>query len=282
MAARRLASLSRRPPEELVPGLLAELGRSESLPLMPPQRLALLRRLKALTRDAINRLPKTPGNGPARRAGTQGLTTEQELMRLMTANFKQFLRDLDRPKFLHFGQWDMTRQWARANLMSFLGQQICYAARAQRPLPQGAWQDLHDLFVYLVLRNDLPLERPPTARQQPSASRFETAYKRLLWLGLVQSLRPSAPVDRQMWHQTASWALDSWLIEPESVLGCDGLILVEVAKDAPPRLELRSLDDPFHGWALSPALAFLDHLRRAGQPGLATALKRYSTDSLAA
>lgn len=285
-AMRRIASLAGRRLRELVPALLIELDRLAALDLAPDHRLELLVRLKTLTRGVIAQLPKTSPAQPGASIGAPILTLEQRLLAMMVANLHRLLRDLDRPRYLHVAAWQGGRHWARANLMAFLGRQIQYAVSARRRPPDGVWQDLHDLFVYLMERGDLRIARPGPRGKALGESQFETAYKRLLLLGLVARLLPAPRLGRSLQGQLARWALDSWLIDPEKLIGRDGLILVEVARDAPPRLEPGTLDDPFRGWVLSPPRAFLDYLEHhiaVGQwPTSPPQLGRYDKASLAA
>jgi len=223
-------------------------------------------------------IPKPTADDPL----VPGLTIEQRLLESTAMNLKRLVRDLDRPGCFHEMKWNEKRHWARRNLMAFLGHQICYAASTGRPVPVGSWQALHDFFVYLVFRTGLRLRQPFAKRRRHEDQRFEQAYKRLLLLGLTLAASPTHRVDRPLQRRLTGWALDAWLMEPDHFLGQNGLILVEVAKDAPPRREPATLYDPFRGWVLSPPDAFLEHLETTTGPPLPHSLSDGETPSIAA
>jgi len=262
-AAQHILRLPRKPGRRLLLGLLVELERIDGLALSPAQRFELLYPLQLLVRRVRPQLPKPTPNGP--QAGA-GLTLEQRLLKLMAINLKCLMRDLDRPRYLRQQAWDTKRRWAQTNLMAFLGRQIAYAAATARPVPAGTWQELHDLFVYLVVRTGLRIQQGGAKRRCREDHRFELAYKRLLLLGLALSVSSTRIVEKDLRHRLAGWAHDARLVEPDQFLGHDTLILVEVAKDQPPRWEPATLTDSFRGWVLSPPQAFLDDWERLRTP----------------
>jgi len=254
---RRVAQLPRHRTRKRLLGLLVELERLTELELTPTQRFALLRPVKSLALEVASQLPKSRHSEATTASGR---TLEQRLLQLMAANLKRLMRDLDRPRYLRQPQWDEQRHWAQANLMAFLGRQISYSASTGRPVPAGTWQELHDLFVYLVLRTGLRPRQPGAARAHGQNHRLELAYKRLLLVGVSLATEPTLEFNRAFEQSVTGWSLDTWLIEPDQLLGRDGLILVEIARDAPPRWEPATLTDPFRGWVLAPPNAFLAYL----------------------
>jgi len=261
---RRMLRLPRHRARRLLFGLLVELERIRQLDLTPTQRFDLLHPAKPLVRKAAAQLPKPAPGAPL----TAGLTLEQRLLHLMSANLKRLMRDLDRPKYFHQGEWDERRRWTHANLMGFLGRQISYSGATGRLVPAGTWQELHDLFVYLVVRTGVRVRQPGSRKRAGEDFRFEIAYKRLLLLGLLSATLPQVRITRDLQRRLAGWSLDAWLLEPDRLIGRDRLILVEVAKDAPPRWEPATLDDAFRGWVLSAPKGFLDYLEEARRPAL--------------
>lgn len=278
-AVRRIVRLPREPGRRLLLGLLLELERIHRLKLTPAQRFDLLHPLKRLARRVTPQLPKPAPNASV---PVSSLTLEQRLMQLLAINLKCLMRDLDRPRYLNQHEWDERRHWAQTNLMAFLARQVSYSAATGRPVPAGTWQELHDLIVYLVVRTGLRLQQRGARRRPGENPSFEFAYKRLLLLGLTLSASPTQTVPADLKRRVAGWALDAWLLEPDRFLGHEGLILVEVAKDSPPRWEPATLDDPFRGWVLTAPKTFVDELAQLSAPSLRDRRMADRTSSMAA
>ncbi len=233
----RLPSLTiQRAVSELILKLDQLLGAS----LDTETRYRMLRTLKGAVLKTASILPK-------RVRAVSGLTLEQRLYDGMVRNCKRLLQDLDRERFANPAGQDHCRYWAVRNSFRFLGRQILHAVRSGRPWPEGVWQDLHDLYVYLVVRGVYG-----ETRIQDDGRGFDPAqaYKRLLLVGLVADLIDRQGMDRETMAKIASIADASCLVEPAAHIGQYGLTLVEVSCDRPPRLKPDRLQDAFRGWVL--------------------------------
>jgi len=174
----------------------------------------------------------------------------QRLIERMCRNLEHLLVDLDRRRFLTEPGRDADRHWTIRQLFAFLGLQIERAVLSAQPCPPRTWQCLHDLFEYLMERGGLVLG---TGRADIGTGFDpETAYKRLLIVGLCPSLQGMRRLDGPIANQIMRWAIESHLAEPVGRLGEYGLIAVEVSRDEPPRFREQPANDPWRGWVLDP------------------------------
>ncbi|WP_295589832.1 hypothetical protein [uncultured Lamprocystis sp.] len=233
-------------------GLILELEDLQRSTVSAETRYAMLRVLKravlhvaaALTTMRPVRCPTagSPTPGPA-------LSLEQRLYAVMASNCLHLLHELGRGHTGYADSLVQSRQWAVRNAFRFLGRQILCAIRASRLWPAGAWQSLHELFVYLVMRGSVRLHGDSLVLSD-DAFDPESAYKQLLLIGLLAELVGPERLQSDTLTRLGVLAKDARLVESDGLVGEFGLILVEVSHDRPPRLRVGSLDDPFRGWVL--------------------------------
>jgi hypothetical protein len=268
-ATGRLIALGRLDWKELLAALIRELTRLRQLQMSPQERFAIIYRLKPLIRQVTAKLPKSRPDDEGGASSASSLTIEQRLYALTAGNLQHLLRELDRSR--HFGgaSFHEERRWTQRFLIRALGHQIAYAARTGGKVPEGTWLDLHDLFLYLVTRAGLQLRHAGNSQPVDPDFQLEIAYKRLLLIGLHDATPGLPMIDRKRLRQLSRWALDSWLVAPEAMIGRGGLILVEVARDGPPSFSLPLLSEPFRGWVLNAAPPFYESILPAYRRRLA-------------
>lgn len=256
-----------------LPAMMLKLDTLAKADVHPIQRVELLRLFKRPVLKAMASLPKpvVASSDFAKSAGS-GVTLEQRLLGLMQSNYRQVLRDLAKFEYADDPDYDAARSWATRNLFHFIERQIRYGIDWQVPWPAGTWQDLHDLYVFLSLRGPARILAPTELDAADPEREGEedldpaVAYKRLLLLGLASQIKPTSADDQMIFEKLDAWALESRLDEPERRVWDQGVYLVEVAKDAPPRFRPGVLEDSFHGWVLEPAQGFLVYVGRALAP----------------
>jgi hypothetical protein len=231
-------------------GLILELADLQHATVSAETRYAMLRVLKravlhvaaALARTRPTAGGPTPGPGP-------GLSLEQRLYAAMANNCLHLLHELGRGHTGYADSLVQSRQWAVRNAFRFIGREILGAVRTGRLWPAGAWQSLHELFVYLVMRGSVRLHGDALVLSD-DAFDPESAYKQLLLIGLLAELVGPDRLTSDTLTRLGVLAKDALLVESDGLVGEFGLILVEVSHDRPPRLRVGSLDDPFRGWVL--------------------------------
>ena len=265
--AARLDRLSGLPLKQALPMLLLELDRLSAVPMDADDRIELMQVIKKPVLKAAASLPKpTPGSRTAERTADGGMTLEQRLIHLMIANLRQTLYDYDRAQGSRLVEDDGSRTWLLQQIFRFFGRQLRYAIDWNRAWPKHTWQDLHDLFVYLVVRGSVPLDSAFTVAVFDDEFDAAIEYKRLLLLGLVDELTHRSGASDAYFHLLKRWAADSSLVEPEKVLGQEGVIQVQVTADKPPAPRRDKLGTSFRGWVLRPAdgcLHYVAQQRRA-------------------
>jgi len=253
----RLESLRKHDLHQALPLLMLELDRILKAEMGSETRLYMMQCCKKPVLKALGGLPKpTRAETRGDDAGPIGLTLEQRLVLLMTRNLRQALYELDRENGSMLVEDDSERNWLLLQTFRFIGRQLRYGIDWDRSWPKHTWQDLHDLFVYLVVRGTVPLDSGYTVAVFDDDFDAQIEYKRLLLLGLADRLTDRRCRTGDFYHMLKRWAADSRLVEPERVLGDSNVIKVEVTRDEPPRLRERPLKDSFRGWVLCPADAF--------------------------
>ncbi len=254
---------SRTSPDPVVAELLAWIGRLPSIPLHRVVTELLVRldrlhgssldleirfRMLSVLKGALLRVVAAlPQNLSVGGAASNGLSLEQRLYDAMVRNCKRLLQDIDRDRYGDREVSERRRHWVIRNSFRFIGRQVLYAVKHRRSWPKGLWQDLHDLYVYLVVRG-----RYGETRVHSEGRDFHPvqAYKRLLVVGLVADLVDRRGIDGKVLAQLGPIADRCCLVEPEAMLGELGLNLVEVSCDRPVRVKPGRLEDPFRGWVL--------------------------------
>ena len=244
------------------PALILALEKLRQTEIPAMRRLWVLRQLKAPLLKTCTGLPK-PWSARRDRHASRGLSLEQRLYRLMFQGLEQALHQLDRSQFLLDEQQMHRRNWAIRNLFRFFQRQVRYAALWESPIPDNAWRDLHELYVYLTMRREPVAEQVPRAVPPGDDIDPELEYKQLLLFGLAASLSASGARSGVLTEGLHRWARGSRLEEPEAMEGGRGLFLVEISEDSPPRRQTGPLDHSFRGWVLVPPAAFLENLDEA-------------------
>ncbi|MCG6941718.1 MAG: hypothetical protein LJE69_10765 [Thiohalocapsa sp.] len=274
--AGRLTRLGALSLKQALPMLLLELDQLRAANLDAEERVELLQAIKKPVLKAAASLPKpTPGSRTALRTADGGMTLEQRLIHLMIANLRQCLYEYDRAQGSRLVEDDGHRTWLLQQVFRFFGRQLRYAVDWDRAWPTHTWQDLHDLFVYLVVRGSVTLDSGFAVAVFDDEFDAAIEYKRLLLLGLVDELTHRASASDAYFHLLKRWSFDSSLVEPEKLLGRRDLIQVLVTKDAPPHLKRGALETSFRGWVLRPAegcIGYIMQQRRTRPSGRAAVL----------
>lgn len=233
-------------------GLILELERLQRSTVSAETRYAKLRVLKRAVLHVAAALAKTRPTTDSKAGGSTpgpGLSLEQRLYAAMASNCLHLVHELGRGHTGYADSLVQSRQWAVRHAFRFLGRQILCAVRTDRLWPAGAWQSLHELFVYLVMRGSVRLHGDALVLSD-DAFDPESAYKQLLLIGLLAELVGTDRLKSDTLTRLGVLAKDTRLVESDGLVGEFGLILVEVSHDRPPRLRVSSLDDPFRGWVL--------------------------------
>jgi hypothetical protein len=258
LTAQRSRSLS-----DVLPALILRLHRLTELELEPEVLLELMRLYKRPVLKACAALPnpdpRLPHGGFDKNAG---LTSEQRLDRLMRMNLSRLFQDLDRKRYRCPAATEDNRHWVLRNLFKFTRRQIRDAFLAQRACPAHTWQELHDLFVYLVIRGNVQLDTGVEVDLFEDGFDAETEYKRMLLLGHAQQSGLSGQAALQLLPRLREWARRSRLSDPGGHLGHLRLMLVEVSQDRPLRVNDATLRDGFRGWVLMPAAEYMQYVHR--------------------
>jgi hypothetical protein len=263
----RLQRLAALPLRQALPLLLVELDRLRGARMDADDRVELMEVLKKPVLKAAASLPKpSPGSRTAERTADGGLTLEQRLIHLMIANLRRALYEYDRAQGSRLVEDDGRRTWLLQQIFRFFVRQLRYAVDWERPWPTHTWQDLHDLFVYLVVRGSVLLDSGFTVAVFDDEFDVATEYKRLLLLGLVDELTLRADTSDAYFHLLKRWSGDSSLVEPEKVRGREGVIQVQVTTDNPPQVHRGKLEASFRGWVLQPSEGCLSYIAQRRRP----------------
>ena len=260
-----------------VPLLIMRLDRLSRAELDPKAKLGLLHLLK---RPVLKMSAVLPRPDPRLPAGgfdaTSGLTAEQRLDKLMRENLKQLFQSLDRNRFTSDVATEDNRHWVLRNLFKFTRRQVRYAFMARRDCPANTWQELHDLFVYLVIRGNVRLDDSLRVDFFDDGFDAETEYKRLLLMGYAQRFDLPGVAILDMISRLAAWSQESRLSDPGAHLGLFEQLLVEVSRDRPLRINDGSLNETFRGWVMLPARGYVKYLQHVGQDRSQVYPKYYS------
>lgn len=282
----RLAAVRKLDLPRALPRLMLELDRMLRVQIGAEVRVDLLRCIKQPILKAVAGLPKpkpangsprarTRGNGAASPPGTSppgdgkadssGITLEQRLLLMMTRNLRHALYEIDRTQASVLLDDDVDRIWVLEQTFRFMGRQLRFGIDRDRPWPKHSWQDLHDLFVYLVARGSVRVDAGFTVAMFEDDFDMEVEYKRLLLLGLLDRLTERRVPSADYYHLLKRWATESRLDEPEQAVNDERVVKVEVTRDEPPRLREGHLGAPFRGWVLRPPRSFYEHATRINQ-----------------
>ena len=266
-----LARLSEHGRCQTLVSLVLKLERLAQVPLDGPRLLSILQRLTVMVRDVIDDLPRYPPLRSAPRHAAATLSFEQRLYLVTFKNLKRALEIFDRTRDGAIDR-DAARAWLVGEMFACLGRQIEYGARHDRSWPPGSWQELHDLFEYFVNRMRASPDSLTHAGTRPAATPGadpETAYKRLLLIGLCAAHQADDLLAPDYAERLAGWALATELLDPRPYFGVFGNYLVEAASDTPPRLVPGAVGRVGRAWVLGLPPALRDALAgaRAGRRG---------------
>lgn len=236
--------------------LIVALEQAAASQLPPARRILLLKELEPKVIKLTARIPK-PVVSARQLAAKEaiGQTLEQRLYSLMARSLKLTLEEVDCSDAAYSTTSAGLRLWTIKGLFLFLGRQIEYAVRWDRPYPPNTWAMLHGLYLYLSARTDIRLGFSSAGGDD--SFKPEEEYMRVLLLGLVRQLLPPADRSPLLYGALASLARQSRLEDPASYGGAFDLYVVEIARDTPPRSS-GVLDDGFNGWVLEPAPELID------------------------
>jgi hypothetical protein len=253
----RIASLRSRGLRQALPALMMELERTARETLSAEERITVMHCVKKPVLKAIASLPKPHGPAPS---GANATTLEQRLLLLMIYNLRKTLHEIDRTQSSRYADDDSERIWVLQHLFRFFTRQIRYGIDWDRPLPQHSWRDLHDLFVYLVVRGMVQLTSDFSVSIFDEDFDAEIEYKRALLLGLADRLTNRRAKTEDFFKELKRWASETRLQDPNSLVGQSGLIKLDVTQDEPPLLFEGVLAQSFRGWVVRPPEAFRDYI----------------------
>ena len=175
---------------------------------------------------------------------------KQRLYGAMAENLALLFRQSDTRDVVDLQSRSERRAWALHNLMRFTQRQLLGAVSTGTAWPPGVWQGLHDIFVGLVMKGQVELQRPGITDSPDPDRDTEQAYKWILLVGLVTERLGSKAMNKNMLARLDDLARECWLMESYGALGKYEQILVEVGRDDPPRINRPPLIDAFRGWVL--------------------------------
>jgi hypothetical protein len=231
---------------QLLVSLLLKLERLAQVPIAGPRALAILQQLASVLRDVADDLPR--GRLPPDAAAP--LSLEQRLCCVMYRNLKLTLERLDRSARGVLVNPDAERAWLVGQMFDWLGRQIELGVLRGKTWPAHTWQELHDLFFYVSNRMAAARPRMAQAAGAHSGDDPQTAYKRLLILGLYAEHGGDTLLGPEQAQRLADWARASTLEDPGLYFGYLGTYLVEVSRDTPPRRLAGALGSANRAWVL--------------------------------
>lgn len=252
-----LAQLPSLPQSDAVEQMLLQLDQLSRAELSPRNHIEVMRLLRRpmlkLAASLPRPDPRLPNGGLAT---TQAIAAEQRLDHGMQIAFNRLLAQLDRHRYRDRAASAANRHWAMRQQMKFTRRQARYGLLARRACIRGTWQDVHDLFVYMVIRGHVVVQTTAQAGELVEDFDPYLEYRRLLLLGRAAQLDLPADVIPILLTRLETWARESVLVEPEGCRGTSNLLLVELSRDRPLRCEPATLIDGFRGWVLRPAEGF--------------------------
>jgi hypothetical protein len=243
-----LERLSDRGLFQILIALMLKMERLVRAPLDGTRRQTVMQRLVAVANDVADDLPRGTGRAGAGQGQGQDqpLSLEQRLICLTFKNLKRTLEVLDRSGGGGISQRDAARRWVLQELFACLGRQIELGALWGRPCPPQTWQELHDLYAYCRARLGSAGER----QQSDGGFDPETAYKRLLLMGLIAGQGAKSLLAPERTGRFAAWVDETELNDPGSYFGVLGAFLVECSRDIPPHRVPGALGSVSRAWVL--------------------------------
>ena len=174
----------------------------------------------------------------------------------MYSNLQRALNDLDRARGSAVRDRNWARLWLLEAMLHCLGRQLELGLGRGWPLPPGTWQRAHDLYAYFMGRVAEAPRLEDLAQRPEVGLDVQTAYKRLLVLGVLGQQGPKRrlldPGTGRPPEVLADWARRSKLQDPSIYFGVLGTYLVDISRDEPPRLVPGALGLVGRAWVLRP------------------------------
>lgn len=201
------------------------------------ERIKLMHVIKPYVLDYIkqlhdrNKTPRIPLEHKAR------LTANliNDLLVSTASGYKLVVSELAMQK--HYKQ--QQSHWLHESIyysITFLSLAIVEAYHVYDPTPDGAWHDIHQLYIYAEANqlNDKPVDDPQPIANSPAPYTIDFAYKRLLLLSLAEPYQLMQGEAWDIFQLVAHWA-GYCEISPASQLANEGDYIVDVTADASPR-----------------------------------------------
>jgi hypothetical protein len=261
-----LADLSGRGAPGMLVSLVLKLEQLGRGALEVRRRLEVNLRLLPVVKNLADDLPKPRPDQQDLGATESGpptltLTLEQRLWCQMFSNLQRALNDLDSGRGSAVRDRDWARLWLLEALLHCLGRQLELGLGPGWTLPSGTWQRAHDLYAYYLGRVAEAPRLADLAQRSEVGLDVQTAYKRLLVLGLLGKQGPERslldPETGRPSEVLADWARRSLLQDPSLYFGVLGTYLVESSRDEPPRRVPGALGIVDRAWVLRPAKELL-------------------------
>jgi len=243
-----------RPPED-VAHLVEQLESLLQAECPIEKRIALLKDLEPVVTNVSARLSKPvvtarqPGSGVEK-----SQTLEQRLGILLVKNLQRAIKEIGRSGVSAKQVSTRLRLWLTTSLFRALGGLIEYAVRWNKSYPSNVWRSLHELYFYFHSR----VELTDALDRYGAEIGFDpdTAYKRLLLLGLAQRQASVVDLAPRFFDMLSRLAEESRLERPETYSGSFGLFVVENSRDEPPYIS-SVIETGLRGWVFNPSPEFL-------------------------
>jgi len=231
---------------------LAKVGVSVS------RRIHLLREVDTKIGQVEARRASKDGGADKQAEPPKGLSIEHRIYCLMVTNLKLALVGLDQSLKARARASATDRPWLIRRLFKYFAKSIELSMTADRPWVPGVWCELHELYYYLISRQDAGIDE---TRELPDETFDpEREYKRLLLVGLVRQINKMADRMPELMARLPDWAEQTRLKDPRIHEGTFDVYLVEIPKDVPARKCPDVVQATSSAWILEPAPGFLNYV----------------------
>ena len=221
------------------------------------RRIYLLRKVDAMIAD-VEKHFTLPIAATGQSQPPQGILIEHRIYSLMAKNLKLALLDLDRSTTARALASAEDRPWLIRRLFGFLARSIELSMTTGRPWAQGIWSELHELYYYVLYRQDAEIDETREIRDMTFDPELE--YKRLLLLGLARQMGKIVDSMPELMQRIPMWARQTRLKEPRIYEGTFGVYLVDITKNVPARECPDVVQATSSTWILEPAHGFFDFM----------------------
>lgn len=236
--------------------LIVKLEQMAKVGISTSRRTYLLRKVDAKIAEVeVRRSPKAIiGNRPAE--PSKGISIEHRIYGLMITNLKLALLGLDRSTKARARASADDRPWLIRRLFGFLAKSIELSMAMDCPWAPGVWCELHELYYYVLSRQDARIDETREIRDKTFDPELE--YKRLLLLGLVRQMGKEMDRLPELLQFLPVWAAQTRLKDSHIHEGTFNVYLVEIPKDIPARKCPDVVQATSSAWILEPAPEFLE------------------------